>query len=150
MKKRKLILAWLASILAITLIPNLTAAVTTVAYWRLGEIDPSPQDFSSLTNATLNNVAGGRSLVVHGGPLYRTAVSTNAGTAVGSAWCLYFNTNNANYGTNALVSTLTDNFGIELWVKSDTVAGSACLAYNGNSGANGWGLYRVGANYRLV
>ena len=112
------------------------AAVTNVAYWRFGENDPGAVN-GATTNNTVNLLGG--TLGIRTNAIYTNVVAAKASNQVGSTLGLRFNS--GNFGTNALVSTLTNNFGIELWVRPDTNNVTQCLAYNGNSGSSGWGLY---------
>jgi hypothetical protein len=46
---------------------------------------------------------------------------------------------------------VTDNFGIEAWFKwNGNAAGNALIAYNGHTGASGWGVYRFGSNVGVL
>ena len=59
------------------------------------------------------------------------------GGSSGSLLSAHF-TNNA-YASNSIVSTLTNNFGIEAWVKPESSA-DGILLYNGKTGNSGWGF----------
>lgn len=122
------------------------AAVTTAAYWRMGEIDSGVSDWAVQTRPTLNGVAGGSPLTSVGGPWYRNTVSVAAGVRAGSAWGLYFP--GTAYST-APEFQLTNNFGIEFWVRPDNVAGLKFLAYNGNTMGNGWGILQRDDTYSV-
>jgi hypothetical protein len=53
--------------------------------------------------------------------------------------------------TSGVASTLTDNFGVEAWVKWNSgTPGSASIVYNGNSSTSGWGIYQYAATYGLL
>jgi hypothetical protein len=71
-----------------------------------------------------------------------------AGTLLGSTVCLRFEFSaapfNGPYLTGPLLSNATNNFGLELWVNPAATAANACLAYNGNTASNGWGIFQVG------
>ena len=49
--------------------------------------------------------------------------------------------------SNALLSGITNNFAIEVWLKSDTNVGDAIIFYIGNPSANGFGLRRSGSQW---
>jgi hypothetical protein len=123
--------------------PVVRATVTAVSYWRMGENDPGVAA-GTATNTT--DPTGGRTLTLRGAPSYSSGVSPAAATLTGSAWCMSFTT--GSYGTNAVIPLLTNNFGIELWVKPNDTTGNKSLAYNGNTGSSGWGLYQIGATYQ--
>jgi hypothetical protein len=59
-------------------------------------------------------------------------------------------TNSAYALTNSVASTLTDNFGIECWVKPVSAGGVQVIAYNGNTSLNGWGLIINGSTYMAL
>jgi len=49
--------------------------------------------------------------------------------------------------SNVVVSTATDNFGIEAWARPNLASASGVIAYNGNTALSGWGFFQNGANY---
>src|SRR5262249_8312655 len=117
--------------------------VTNIAYYRFGENDPGAAN--GMTNTVSTNLLGGV-LTLRSNAVYTSNVATAAAGAVGSTLGMQFTA--GRYGTNAIVSTLTNNFGIELWVKPDATNTTQCLAYNGDSGGSGWGLYLIGNQFR--
>ncbi|HEY3763081.1 MAG TPA: LamG domain-containing protein [Verrucomicrobiae bacterium] len=142
--KSSSLLSRLCALLLLGVFPA-AATVTPIAWWRLGENDPGAANGVAAT-ATTNQMGGMMNLV--GNPVYTTNVSAAAAIGDGSALGLKFAS--TNYGTNAIVSTLTNNFGIELWVNPATSNTTACLAYNGTTGgagSSGWGLYMVGGQF---
>ena len=46
-----------------------------------------------------------------------------------------------------MVSTLTDNFGIEAWVNPDVAVGGHTYVIAFNGAGNGWGIYQSGSTY---
>jgi hypothetical protein len=138
---------------AIDAIANVTLALPTtpLAYWRLGEEDTGAANGQpTITTSNRLNVP----LKFNSSATYTAAVSPIAAGWLGSRLGLGFTT--GTYGTNGLITSLdgstalTDNFGIELWVKPQTLSGNQCLAYNGNTGgggSGGWGLYLIGNQY---
>lgn len=68
-------------------------------------------------------------------------------SAVGSSLACQFN-GAGQYLSNAGFSTLTNNFGIEAWVMpNSTNVGNCIIAYNGNTGLDGWGLLQSGNTF---
>src|SRR6185503_9378164 len=114
-----------------------------VARWRMGEIDPGVADLAPLGGYTSNSVAGSPNLSVTGGS-YSSSVAPEASTYAHSRWSVYFN----GFGVAPVVSTRTDNFGLELWVKPfASFTGTNCMAYNGRFDTDGWGIFRINNSY---
>ncbi len=134
--------------LLLTCLLTLTAraTVTTVSYWRGGENDPGA--FGGVSCSSTTDVIGGRTLQFSTSVFWDSMnVSASAAARVGSTLCLRaYGAESA--GTNAAIPSLTDNFGLELWVNPTTLTGNQCLAYNGNTNSSGWGLYLIGNQYR--
>jgi alpha-L-arabinofuranosidase len=121
------------------------ATVTNVVWYRLGENDSGAAAGLAATNTV--DLIGLRNLKQFGSPLYTSAVSTSASNHVGSSLAVQFN-GSSQYFSNTIISTATDNFGIEAWVKPTTVTSALRLiAYNGNTVADGWGIYQNRTNY---
>ena len=120
------------------------ATVTSIAWWRMGEGEPGVGN--SVSVASVTNQTGGPPLVMQHLPAFSSMVALRAASRVGSAYSVQFFP--TTYGTNAVVSTLTNNFGLELWVYAENDTSTNCLAYNGNTTANGWGLYQYGTNFQ--
>ncbi len=125
--------------------PATTAAVTVLDYYRLGEDDPGARDNAPMDSTT--DSVGKKNLAVVGGPFWSTDVSSSASGHTASVFSFQF-FQGGPYGITSVLTNVTDNFGIEAWVKPATSSGSHCIAYNGNTAANGWGLYQVGNTYR--
>lgn len=127
--------------------PQAQAAVTPVSHWRLGENDAGAIGGSACSSVV--DLVGGRTLQFAPSVFWDIGVSATAAARVGSTFCLRaYGTESA--GTNAAIPSLTNNFGLELWVNPSTLTGNQCLAYNGNSGSSGWGLYLIGDQYRVL
>lgn len=115
------------------------AAVSTLSYYRLGE--NSPDAVAGQPAPPSLPDSGARSANVYRA---RTApvCSTNTGVT-GSTMAIVFN--GGGY-TNRAALALTDNWGIEAWVKaarkvpSLTTDGYATIVFGGDSGANGMGI----------
>jgi hypothetical protein len=125
-----------------------SATVSTIAYYRLGENDPGAVAGQNANAVTVDSGAAGVNLHQLGTP---PTYSTNTGVA-GSTLCLAVN--GGGYTNNAPITTPSTNWGIEAWVLAagvnNTVAsntnapdGYAQIAYNGNSGPGGMGLYAI-------
>src|SRR6266571_2180739 len=123
------------------------AAVTVVDYYRLGEDDPGAVNNGYMTST--RDSVGTKNLTVAGAPFWSTDVSASASTHAASVFSFQF-FGGGPYGLNSVLTTVTDNFGIEAWVKPTTTSGNHCIAYNGNTAANGWGLYQVGNNFQGI
>jgi hypothetical protein len=124
--------------------PAARAAITVLNYYRLGEDDPGAVNNGYMSRTT--DSVGTNDLTVVGAPFWSTDVSTAASSHCASVFSFQFFSGGP-YGITTKLTTVTNNFGIEAWVKPNTTSGTHCIAYNGNTTANGWGLYQVGANY---
>ncbi|HXF09483.1 MAG TPA: LamG-like jellyroll fold domain-containing protein, partial [Desulfuromonadaceae bacterium] len=120
------------------------ATVTVVDYWRMGENDASHTP-GTVTTSTIDPF-GGRTFSLPGGPAYNTVSSSTATVDTGSSSCMFFFS--GTYGLAPLVTGLTNNFGVELWVNPNGTPASSCLVYQGNSGSSGWGIFQNGSTYR--
>ena len=134
--KPRLLIALFA---ALAFAPSGRAVVTNIVWYRLGENDPGAANGVAVTNTT-TDVMGFENLKQFGSPVYTNAVSAGASNNVGSSLAVQFNGTNQ-YLSNAVVSTLVDNFGLEVWVNPAATANSYIIAYNGNTASNGWGIY---------
>ncbi len=144
--KRIFSLAALLAAANFILIPTTHATINVASYWRCGEQDPGAAPGLAATNTL--DLVGGRTFSFLSAPVYDSGVDTNAAADTGSSLCLRFTT--GNYGIAPMVSNVVDYFGLELWVKSATSSGNQCLAYNGNTSSNGWGLYQIGSTYQVL
>lgn len=122
-----------------------SAVVSTQAQYRLGEADPGAVT-GAPGNATTNPSVGTVVLNRSGAPAYTGATPLR----IASTLAMAFNGSTDGYG-GAVIGTATDDFGIEAWVRSNgRTTGNAAIAYNGNSGTSGWGLYRIGDTYAAL
>lgn len=123
------------------------AAITVLNQWHLGEADAGASAGGAGAATTVDSV-GGFNLNKVGASVYASDVPPN----IGSTLSMTFNGTTDEYmNATSVASTLTDNFGIEAWVKSDgNNVGNGGIAYNGNTSTSGWGIYRLGANYGLL
>ncbi|NQT37124.1 MAG: LamG domain-containing protein [Planctomycetes bacterium] len=117
------------------------AAVTSLNLYDLGDQDPGAAAGLDGSVSTIDSVAG-QNLNREGLPTY-----VGSPPATGSDLAIDFNGIDQRYRLGSTVSSLTDNFGIEAWVQTDSTGANASIAYNGNTSNAGWGLFRLGANY---
>jgi hypothetical protein len=118
-----------------------SAAVVPLNLYELGDDDPGALAGQVGADPTVAAV-GGINLPRTGSPTY-----TADTVAIGSSLAMDFSGAGQRYSISPVVSTLTDNFGIEAWVQNDNTAANALIAYNGHTGTSGWGLFRLGGNY---
>jgi sugar lactone lactonase YvrE len=141
-----LLLVALVPVLNLMLTPVASGAVTELSYWRIGEFDSG--GLSPGTLATTAADTGGshsHTLKVTGPAYFSSDVAIAAHLHAGSSSSLNF-TGGA-FASNSIVSTATDNFGIEAWVKPAAVGAGQVIAYNGSTATSGWGILVSGSNY---
>jgi len=124
------------------------AAVTNVVWYRLGERDAGAASGVIVTGST-TDLMGVRHLTPYGNPRYTNRFAAAAASQVGSSLSVNFN-GTSQYLSNAVVSTATNNFGLEVWVKPNAIAaGNRTIVYNGDPLVSGWGLIqRGGTEYK--
>jgi Concanavalin A-like lectin/glucanases superfamily len=138
--------AWVSAACAVVFAASASAAVTTIASYKLGEADPGAAAGGAAANPTLPSV-GTVNLPRIGAPAYSTASLT--GTRP-SPLSIAFNGTSDGFRVGSVLSTVTDNFGIEAWVRPTSNVGNATIAYNGNTSNSGWGIFRNGSNYAVL
>lgn len=128
------------------------ASITVVHQWDMGASEvaggngnilgqqlPSGGSQTDLVGGTgsvnLTNELGGSG--PYTGPIYTSAA------APGNTVAIQFTGDAGQSLTAANPFNLTSNFGIQLWV-NPTDTNNRMIAYNGNSGGNGWGLVEYG------
>jgi Concanavalin A-like lectin/glucanases superfamily len=131
---------------ALVLATTASAAVTTVATYKLGESDPGALVGAAAANPTLPSV-GAVNLPRLGAPVYSTASSIPTRP---SPLSVAFNGTSDGFRVGSVLSTVTDNFGIEAWVRPTSNVGNATIAYNGNTSTSGWGVFRIGSDYAIL
>lgn len=142
MKQR---LVWWGALVACLWLAPVAAEVTTVAQYRMGEADAGAVSGGAAADPTVDSV-GGVDLPRLGAPVYTAATPLR----VDSTLAVRFDADVDRY-SGPLISTAVDNFGIEAWVRSDgSTVDNAVIAYNGNSGNSGWGLFRFGATWGFL
>lgn len=139
----KILGAWAAAAL-ICVVPAAHAAVTTVAYYKLGEADPGAVVGATAANPTVAS-AGSVNLPRIGAPVY-SAQNIVRPTPIAVA----FNGSSDGFRVAAPISTVTDNFGIEAWVRPTSTAGNSVIAYNGDTSTSGGGIFRQGNGYGVL
>src|SRR5258708_25401070 len=132
---------------AAILSPGAEATITVRDYWRMGENDPGAHA-GSIPSTTTDSV-GPNNLSCLGGPIYTSDTSSAAVAHVGSS--LSLNWLGATYGTCPSLTNVTDNFGIEAWVKpTGGVTASQVIAYYGNPGSSGWGMRVINGGFQIL
>ena len=116
------------------------AEITTVRHFRLGEADAGSTSGSAAGSSSTDTTAA-ENLTVTGAPLYSADV---ASANISSTLSMEFNGTNQ-YATTGNWHNLTTNFGVEAWVKPAATGGEHFILYNGQSGANGWGILQNNA-----
>lgn len=122
------------------------AAVTTIATYKLGESDVGAVAGAATANPT-NPAVGTTALPRIGAPTYSTIPAPSARP---SPLSVAFNGTSDGFRVGSVLSTVTDNFGIEAWVLPTSNSGNATIAYNGNTSTSGWGLFRTGSSYAIL
>jgi hypothetical protein len=130
---------------ALALSGNAAAVVTTIATYKLGEADAGAVSGAVAANPTTPTV-GASALARLGSPTYSTLP---APASRPSPLSIAFNGSSDGF-RGSVLSTAIDNFGIEAWVRPTSNSGNAVIAYNGNTSAAGWGLFRSGASYAFL
>ncbi|MEO5692759.1 MAG: LamG domain-containing protein [Usitatibacter sp.] len=118
------------------------AQLSPVATYHLGESDPGAAPGASGAALTADS-SGAADLARIGIPTYSTFGSP--ASAIGMTFA-----GAEGYRNVAVVTSATDNFGMEAWVYATSAAGNAVIAYNGNTGTSGFGLFRNGGTYTYL
>ncbi|MBE2179751.1 MAG: LamG domain-containing protein [Chthoniobacterales bacterium] len=121
------------------------AGIAPVCSYRLGDMDSAAPVEGGVATSTLDDHSPSV-MVTSGAPTYTADAAP--GPLFLSHTALDF-TGGQSASINA-VTNVTDNFGIELWVKTRSTSGSRCLAYNGDSASNGWGLMQVDGTFQAL
>ena len=142
---------WLGLVMVAALCPRVHAAITVLHDWHMGESDTHSANGSYATN-TVDAVGVGFTLtnqpVAGAYPLYTNNVSSPAAFFAGSQLSEFYS--GGQYARGSVISNLTTNFGIELWVYPTAGNGGSVIAYDGNTGGSGWGLYEAGTSCYLL
>ncbi len=130
-----------SSVASLTVLPAQSYAFTTVAHYRLGEEDPGAVDGQAAGNTTVDTLKGFSLEVAGTPPSY-----SSAGGVTGSTRSMAMA--GGGYIYNAPFA-LSDNWGIEAWVKADGTTptlssdGHATVVFNGDSNASGMGILQT-------
>ena len=124
--------------LIFALVVSAHAEITTVRHFRLGEADVGAAS-GSAAGASSTDTTASENLTVTGGPLYSSDVANGNSTL-----SMEFN-GSTQYATTGNWHNLTTHFGVEAWVKPAATGGEHFIIYNGQSGANGWGILQNNA-----
>lgn len=123
-------------------VSGVTKANTTLDLYHLGEADPGAAAGNTGEATTIDSGPGAHNLTRFNSPKY----SSNVG-APGSIVSMAFNTSPdlEDYdGPNQ--TTATTNIGIDAWIYPTVGGVTAGIAYNGNPGSSGYGLYEAGSD----
>lgn len=135
-------LSVLAALCALSL--NAFAATTTITEYRLGEDDPG---------ATAGAPGNALTVARTGGPdLARAGAPTYTGASPSSRLAVQFDGIDDRYSSaDGAALSVTDNWGIELMVRSDgDTTGAAIVGYVGNTSTSGYGMFRNGGVYSAL
>jgi hypothetical protein len=129
---------------------SVRAEVNALAYYRMGEADPGAVA-GQAGNFITNDSVGSSPLTLSpsGSSVYSSDVAASAFAYTGSTLCLSLVGNSFYSGSNVITS-LTDNIGIEGWFRPSVLpaggfgGGGQALAYLGDTGQNGFGLFIFG------
>lgn len=121
---------------ALFVAPACGAIVIDQAY-SLGENDPGAVA-GALGNSQTMDASGTNPLnLMLGTPTYRSDA------APGSSMSMEFGLNGESYYQGPLVSSYTNNFGAEIWVKTSTATGGDHVIFSaGNTATNGWSIFQ--------
>ena len=114
---------------------DLLNPITPLAYYRLGDDDPGAAG-GSTGNATTTDALGALDLNRSGSPAY-TSDTGHPLSSLGMDFA-----GGGSYTRSGVVTTEIDNWGIEAWVYPfDANQPDTVIAYNGNGGNSGFGLF---------
>jgi Concanavalin A-like lectin/glucanases superfamily len=118
------------------------AVITPVNSYHLGDLDTNAAN--SVTTIASADYIGSNAVSFVGSSAYSTDVPDDY--PLPDTYSLNFT--GTNYGVASVLTNVTDNFGIQTWVKVRSTGGNRCIAYNGNEATNGWGLFLVGDTFQ--
>ncbi|MCA9926806.1 MAG: Ig-like domain repeat protein, partial [Anaerolineales bacterium] len=123
-------------------------ALNVLGYWQLGEDDAGATNGLAGNDPTLGQDSTGLNpaldLTPEGSPSYEAVDGS-----FGSVLAMSFNGSTDGYIRATAVTTATDNFGVEAWVKPTGATGPQFIVYNGVYGNNnGFGLLINGGTYQ--
>lgn len=150
MKNRMHLALWALLTAWILFSSTIQAAVTTLAWYRLGEADVGAQSGQPVNSPTQES-NGSNPLLPFNGPHYMTNVASTAMFAVDSSVEVNFD-GFSQFLSNAVVSTAIDNFGLEAWVRPGLVGpGIGYILCNGDPNfGSAWSIARDGSQYECA
>ena len=143
MQKKVLITVTLLLLAAVSLSQ---ADVVTLSVHRLGD-DDAGAAAGNTGNALTTDGGGQKDLSINDAPAYSSDTPFTSSTL-----SMNFDGVNDYYTGSASPTTVTDNCGMEAWVKA-TAAGSAGFSFvasNGSPGNQGWGILEIGGTWRII
>lgn len=123
-------------------------AVSVLDYYRLGDSDPAAVAGNVGNTNTVDSV-GSNDLTISGTPSYSSDVPFSDISGVSNSLSMSFD-GSSQYSFSSRLTDAQDNFGIELFVKANSTAGSSGIVYNGKFGSSGFGLVRNGSIFQAV
>jgi hypothetical protein len=164
MKTKMKVMAQVA-VLVLASALNSQAIIAIEGYWRLGESDPGavnggvvPDNAGALNTRSANQIVGPddlKSFTDNTTPTYYSnSVASGSVNPTGSTLSAQF-AGGAHLGIwkdpggGGRTYDLTNNFGLELWVKSGSATGTQFFANNG-SGSQGWGIFQQSDGYKAI
>ncbi|HEY1663301.1 MAG TPA: LamG domain-containing protein [Verrucomicrobiae bacterium] len=119
------------------------ADITVIREYHMGEADSGAVVGGAATSSA--DSIGGNNLNMRGDPFSYPVYSSDIPSDTNSSKSISFN--GASEGIANLVTNLTDNFGIEAWVKTTATSGNHYAVYDGNSISSGFGFLQSGTSY---
>ncbi|WP_028605800.1 LamG domain-containing protein [Ottowia thiooxydans] len=139
-------LRWaLVAMLSCGLLPA-WGAINVIAHYSLGEADSGAANNAVVASGT-QPTTGATTLPVIGAPQYSNA---GAPQPRPSRLSVQFNGSTDGFRAPSVLTTASDNFGIEAWVRASSTAGSSQVVYNGDSSTSGGGIFRNGAYWGFL
>lgn len=114
------------------------AEISVQHRYRLGEDDPGATAGQVITT-TRDSI--GTAHLVQAGDAPAAYGTTVPPASAGSSLSVTFDGSQGLATTDGVISFVTDDFGLEAWVRPSAVSGNLCIAYNGDPAFSGWGLY---------
>jgi hypothetical protein len=111
---------------------------TILDFYLLGEADAGAMAGHPGNATTIDSGPGAHNLASSGSPTYSSNVA-----APGSSLSMAFN-GSSGYTSANVLTTATTNVGIDAWIYPTVGNVTAPIAYNGNGGGSGYGLFEAG------
>ncbi len=141
---------WRFFILGLVITSTFTAqaSIFVLNYWHMGESDPGAISGGAATTL-VDSATFPDNLTVQGAPTYTNDVDATAAARTGSSLSTVF-TNGA-LASGPVPIALTDDFGIECWVKPGAdVNGGQVIVYNGSTATSGWGFLVANGQFQAL